>query len=47
MSAIRTAAVTSNVQGQAAGPEAHLLIPRLLATLGGNPSKRYLEELAH
>jgi geranylgeranyl reductase family protein len=34
-------------QGHAAGHEAHLLIPRLLARLGGDPGKRYLEELAH
>src|SRR5262249_28443131 len=34
-------------QGHAAGSEAHLLLPRLLARLGGDPGKRYLEELAH
>ena len=34
-------------QGRAAASEAQLLIPRLLARLGGDPAKPYLEELAH
>jgi flavin-dependent dehydrogenase len=34
-------------QGRAAASEAQLLIPRLLARLGGDPAKPYLEEFAH
>ena len=32
-------------EGRVAGNEAHLLVPRLLARLGGDPGRRYLEEL--
>jgi len=35
------------LRGQPQGDAAHLLVPTLLAKLGGDPGKHYLEELAH
>src|SRR5262249_35443356 len=40
-------AMTHILQGRTADNETHLLIPRLLARLGGDPGKRYLPEPAH